>query len=365
MPLAQVAKARGLSLPASVLLKESGVAAHATPANLSAGIIAAVMEALTALGLDEELLLHHAGLSRAMLATSSNRIEHAALHRVWAAAEQLSNDPHIGLTVGTHLGPGTLGALDYLIRNSASLRHCIELAGRFVRVVDDHVRLTLIEADGTAIFRITREGTYDYNRHDMECTFAAIVQGVGRELIELRPSEVRFAHAMVKPEQRYKEVFSGRLRFSASHYELVFPSTFLEAPPRNRDARLGTVLEEHVTTLLDAVPPADFVASVRNALQVQFSEGDASLEAVARALHLSARTLRRRLSAHKTSFREQVEELRADLGRTRVADNGRPLKAIAAELGFSDQSTFQRAFKRWTGLTPAQYRERHGKASGP
>jgi AraC-like DNA-binding protein len=351
-------------LCAEVLLKKSGVATHTTPDNLSAGTVAAVMEALTALGLDEALLLHRAGLSREMFANSSNRIEHAALHRVWTAAEQLSNDSHIGLTVGTHLGPGTLGALDYLIRNSASLRHCIELAGRFVRVVDDHVRLTLIEAEGTAIFRITREGSYHYNRHDMECTLAAIVRGVGRELVELRASEVRFAHAMVEPRARYEEVFSGRLRFGAAHYELVFPSTFLEARPRNWDARLSSVLEEHVTNLLDAVPPRDFVASVRNALQARFSEGDASLEAVARALHLSARTLRRRLSDHKTSFREQIEELRAELGRARVADNSRPLKAIAAELGFSDQSTFQRAFKRWTGLTPAQYRERHGKSPG-
>jgi AraC-like DNA-binding protein len=169
---------------------------------------------------------------------------------------------------------------------------------------------------------------------------------------------------MVKPQQRYERVFGSRLRFSAPHYELVFPSAFLDARPRNRDARLGSVLEEHVTSLLDAVPPADFVTSVRIALQARFSEGDASLEAVARALHLSARTLRRRLGDHKTSFREQLEELRADLGRTRVADASRPLKAIAAELGFSDQSTFQRAFKRWTGLTPAQYRDRHGKAPG-
>jgi AraC-like DNA-binding protein len=168
---------------------------------------------------------------------------------------------------------------------------------------------------------------------------------------------------MLKPLERYEEVFGCRLRFDAPNYELIFPSAFLDARPKNRDARLGSVLEEHVTTLLEAVPALDFVTMVRSALRARFTEGNASLDSVARSLHLSARTLRRRLGDHKTSFREQLDELRADLGRARVADAAHPLKAIAAELGFSDQSTFQRAFKRWTGLTPAQYRERGGDAA--
>jgi AraC-like DNA-binding protein len=120
---------------------------------------------------------------------------------------------------------------------------------------------------------------------------------------------------------------------------------------------LAVVLEEHMQRLLESLPREDpFVHRARGELLQALQRGGASLEAVAEALHVSPRTLRRRLEEHGTSYKALLDELRRELAYHYVGRTGEPPDAIAARLGFTEPSTFYRAFKRWSGTTPALFR---------
>lgn len=117
------------------------------------------------------------------------------------------------------------------------------------------------------------------------------------------------------------------------------------------------MLQEHATLLLEKLPPPDpFLSSVRAELSARLSQGDIGLATLARALHLSERTLRRRLGDQGTSYQTLLDELRASVACRLISQDAQSVDVIAQQVGFSDTSSFFHAFKRWTGKTPAQFR---------
>jgi len=127
--------------------------------------------------------------------------------------------------------------------------------------------------------------------------------------------------------------------------------------PHFADVRLGEVMQQHATSLLESLPETDSVVQTARAkLMTQLEGGDVGLGALARAMHMSERTLRRRLSERGTSYHALLDELRSTQARKLVGHGSQPVDQIAQRLGFADTSSFFHAFKRWTGQTPAQFR---------
>ena len=104
--------------------------------------------------------------------------------------------------------------------------------------------------------------------------------------------------------------------------------------------------------------PNDGLTKIGAAVHAAVGNGQPRLGDVARAVHMSARTLQRRLGDASTTFQELVDRERADLARAYIANRARALGDVAYLLGFSEISAFARAFKRWTGMTPRQWRDR-------
>ena len=145
----------------------------------------------------------------------------------------------------------------------------------------------------------------------------------------------------------------------------MFPATAVDVPQQAADPTLATVLADHMQALLDALPTVDpFVQRARGLLLAGLQNGTASLEALAEGLHVSPRTLRRRLDEHGTSYKTLLDELRRDLAYHYLARSPEPPDVVAARLGFTEASTFYRAFKRWSGTTPARDRDRAREAAG-
>lgn len=336
---------------------------HPIPGTISNLQILPKVAAFDALGLDTERILGLAGLPRERFADPDGRMPVEAEFALWNAAIEVTGDPALGLRVAQRMRLGAFGGYEYLLRNSATLREAFERADRYMRLIDDLARVDVQVAGDAAWMRLYRSGAHTAPPPDVECLFALIVGVLRAELPGCEFRAVHFAHAAAAPNALYVQHFGCPVLFSQPAYELHFAADMLAlAPTRRADPQLGRVLEEHAKVMLSKLPELDpFPQAVRAQMRKQLAEGTLAAGSVARALHMSERTLRRKLSAHGTSYQDMLDALRAQLAQDYVAHGRESFDAIAGRLAFADASAFFRAFKRWTSTTPAQFRERARK----
>jgi AraC-like DNA-binding protein len=186
---------------------------------------------------------------------------------------------------------------------------------------------------------------------------------VTRMRMRIRPSlQVRALELRQTPPlcaARYGELFGAPVRFTAPADRLCFSAQEWDAPTPTADAALARMLEEHARILAQRIPhiAPGFRADVQKTIAGVLAEG-ASADTVARALHMSVRTLQRRLVASGTTFREIADAVRVQLAQAYLNDRTVSIAEVAFLLGFSDQTSFQRAFRRWTGEPPGRWRRR-------
>jgi AraC-like DNA-binding protein len=229
---------------------------------------------------------------------------------------------------------------------------------RFFRLIADAVSLE-IERDSCAhCLRLARADGGAVPPIYVDYVFAALV---GRIRLRIRPdlqvSRVELCQPRPAYAARYGDLFQAPVHFAAAADRLCFSDEQWHAATESADAALVLVLEEHARILAERLPhPAsDFVAEVQRAIVAAPPEAR-SAEDVARALHVSVRTLQRHLVAAGTTFRDVSESVRGELAAGYLGDPRVSIVEVAFLLGFSDQSAFNRAFRRWTGVSPGRWR---------
>lgn len=273
-----------------------------------------------------------------------------------------ATDEWIGLRAGSSGVTG--GALDYLVRNSPTLGVALDHMVRFSKltgegieiekaVTDDAVDIdfTLLMEDTPGIpTRIARQGSD---------TLQSLIVALGRDVTDTRwvPSEVRLRYAQVDDTSLLSEFYEAPLRFDCDRTGLSIDPALMSLAVVNADAGLHRILESMCEGLLDRLPKqADTATEVTRRLMRGIPKGDASLEAIARGLAITPRTLQRRLSEEGTTFLELVDAARYQLARRYLAERQLSVHDTALLLGYSETRAFHRAFKRWAGQTPADFR---------
>jgi AraC-like DNA-binding protein len=157
----------------------------------------------------------------------------------------------------------------------------------------------------------------------------------------------------------HRELFGVEVEFGAPDHRLVYSRAALALPCLAPDPALGELLEHWASSQLRRLPPrAPFVAEVHRAVAREFASGDISLSRVASRMGLGERTLQRRLREHGLRFADVLDQVRRAIALERLSGPDASLAETAFALGFSDQTSFHRAFVRWTGTSPGRYRQR-------
>jgi AraC-like DNA-binding protein len=327
---------------------------------VSARVGALIVRAATALGADLEHLLAATGFDPAVLNDPDARMSLVQEEALWQQAVRQTGDPAFGLHAAEGLRPGAFDVLDYAVRTAPDLREALQRLVRYHRLVHDLAVFTVSEAPGHGArieHRFAVPGLQPC-RHALEFKFASVLV-IGAQVTgaPLHALDVSFPHPAPASLDEYRRVFGVEPVFMAPAATLTLGPDLLSRPLA-ADAGLSRIVVEHAERLLQARQreTGDLAARVSRCLAEGLAHGPPSLSAMARQLHMSERSLQRRLEAEGTRFAALVDAVRKDLALRYMADSRLALGEVAYLLGFAEPSPFHRAFKRWTGTTPAAMR---------
>lgn len=317
-----------------------------------------LVSGLTALGHDPQAILGAAGLDTSTLEEPDARVPHEVALNVWECGVTITGDPDLGLHVAESAPVDAFDVHAYAVLASATLRDAFERACRYQRLIHEVTRLELTPEPSAARLRHVLPGGRAVPRQSAEFLLAVYVRmgrlAAGRDW---SPLEVRFAHSEPQDTREHDRLFKGPIRFATGENSLLIADEVLDAKNPAADTGLSAVLDRYADDLLSRLPRSGSLSDrVRAEIGKTLSDGSLGAQAVADRLHLSVRSLSRGLSAEGTSFRELLDQARHERAVTLLAESTTSMAEVAFLLGFSEVSAFYRAFKRWTGKTPADFR---------
>jgi AraC-like DNA-binding protein len=255
---------------------------------------------------------------------------------------------------------GAYRVIEYLVGASATVGDGVRRFARFFALIADAVELSVKEhGDDYCLCLCTADGGAVPPVY-VDYVFAALFSRIRmRFKPDLRVSRVAFRQPEPASTSPYTDLFRAPVRFGAEEDRLCFSHEEWHSPMESGDAALAQLLEEHASILSRRIPQASspFRTQVQEAIASSLPEGG-SAQDVARALHVSVRTLQRKLVEAGTTFSDVAEDVRSQLAEEYLADPSVSIAEVAFLLGFSDQSSFNRAFRRWTGESPGRWRRR-------
>jgi AraC-like DNA-binding protein len=331
-----------------------------TPPSIAATSTLAMVCTADARGIPTADLLDAAGLTRESLEDPDARLPGPRVLALWDALRERAADPALQLVAPTSLPFGAYRVIDYLVGASATVGDGLRRFARFFRLIADGVTLGIERDDEEHRLRLAAADGGPVAPVYVDYVFAALVSRIRMRIRpHLRVRRVELRQPPPPTTGPYGRLFRAPVRFGAAADRLCFSGEEWDSPMESADAALARLLEEHARILAQRIPhPASGVrAEALRAMASALPDGG-SAEDVARALHVSVRTLQRKLVAAGTTFREVSDTVRAQLAREYLADPAVSMAEVAVLLGFSDQSSFNRAFRRWTGESPGRWRRR-------
>lgn len=350
--------------PMSVLLQSP-----TSPALISSRCVPAFLRHVRERGGDVEQLRERFGLPVDVERFPTASLSPAALVEFGSACAAASNDPSIGFSAARRAPRGAFGLFEFALRTAPSLREAFARLGRYGRLVAPWARL-VVDADRPGFTRVSEQllGLPHGLGREYDEFSLGLLLAVPRVLLDAAFVPSRAWLSVAKWPEAPSVLRVGAvevpLEYGAASRGFSFETALLDAVPREADPALGAVLTAQAERELDALPRSDGLLDVlRSLLLATLEHGEPDLEETARSLHMSGRTLQRRLDALGTRFARELEQVRRGLSRQLLADETLPLAEVAFRLGYSDVGTFVRAYRGWTGRTPGAERRRPSTAA--
>ena len=330
------------------------------------GILVGLPAVLRSLGADPAALVAEAGFDLGAFDDPNNVISCAARGRLFSRCVARTGCKHFGLLLGQGARLSWLGLVGFLVQHSPDVETALR---SLVRYTHPDV------CGGVASFAVHGNSamvSFDVVLPHLEATdqtgdaAMAMLFNIMRTLCgpEWKPIEVRFSHRKPEDVGPFRRFFRAPLRFDAEQNSIVFSTDWLRRPLPGHDPELRRLLQKQVDAL-DARHRDDFPEQVRSVLRRALLTGHAGADQIAALFSMHSRTLRRRLDECGTSFKQLVDEGRYAIAQQMLEDSARDVSEIAALLNYADASAFTRAFRRWSGTTPAAWRAKRKAATSP
>lgn len=331
---------------------------------LTARAFLPLVSGLRVLGHDPVPLLAAVGVDIARLDDTDARFPMSAGSGLLARAAVVTGDDCIGLHLAEHADLRTVDVHFYAMAASTTLRAAYERLSRYQRLIHETTRIDVSETDAGLILRHVLPGGMAAPRQTAEFLLAAWVRtGRVATATDWSPVEVRFAHVRPSSTSEHERIFRAPAHFAAGENAIVVAASTLDVPCVGADPVLASLMDRHASEHIGRVGAAapQFSDRVRDVLDERLRDGEPTAAAAAARLRMSVRTLNRTLARERTTYRALLDQLRHERAISYLRDPRHSIGEVAFLLGFSELSAFSRAFKRWTGQTPVDYRASAGR----
>jgi AraC-like DNA-binding protein len=319
----------------------------------------AMLKAAARCGVDGDALLDELGIEKSLLDDPDARLPEQAVQALWGRAYAASADPDLALHAAEILPIGAYRVIDFMAWNAPTIGQAFAEVSRYFAIISTAVKLPVMESPATMDLTIEpADGPGTLTRPYVEYVLAAVFLRI-REATGVRfpLASVDFAFPQPPSIAEHQRIFDCDVRFGAAENRLRIPHETWVVQNARAQPELFGVLLDHARTLQAKVPrEPEELTQVRQAIADALRSGEPSLALVARQLGMSPRTLQRRLGEHELRFADLLDTTREGLARDYLNDRKIALAEVAYLLGYSEQSAFNRAFKRWTGVSPTQFR---------
>ena len=309
-------------------------------------------------GLNAARVMAEVGVDPSLFDDPNNTIPFATMGQLFRACAEQAGCAHFGLLTGQMAGADTLGAVGLLAQHAPDVGAALRDIILYLHLHDRGAVPTLAVADNLAIlgYAIYQRGVVATDQ--IYDGAIAIGFNIMRELCgpTWLPTEVLFSHAKPLDTEPFRQFFRARLRFDAEATALHFPASWLRQPLRGANPQLRRILEAEIERL-EARAGSDLPGQLRRVLRNLLVSGRGSMDQVAQLFAIHRRTLNRRLTAQRISFKQLVDEVRFEIAHQLLRDTNMLLVEIASILDYADAASFTRAFRRWSGTTPGAWRE--------
>ncbi len=324
--------------------------------NISILFVRMLLSELRQRDITDAVALADSGIDAAMLANLRATVSNEQWVKLLLRALELTGDPALGIALGENFSPSMLQVVGQLLASCRTPREAL------VAFRNYHALLSTSQASWELEEHGERAYLYcgDNSRHPIASRVSleaklGFAYRVGRALIAQGADEVWFEHEAPPYAAQYTRVFACPVRFSQPRNALVFARHLLDLPQPHADETLNRVLSVSAETLMRGRAARTMAERVRALLQYEQDVARMTPEYVAGQLNMKVRSLRRRLGAEHASLTDLLDEARLRVAERELAKPGASIKEVAHDLGFSEASAFHRAFKRWSGRTPAQF----------
>ncbi|HBO14810.1 MAG TPA: AraC family transcriptional regulator [Porticoccaceae bacterium] len=314
---------------------------------------------LLTLGVDADAVLRCAGLEPKKLYNTHLRTQFAAQPEFWAAAQALSNDPSIGLHLGENMPIYKSQIFEHLLLSSTTFGEGLRRMGNYQRLISDALHCDLAEESTPYI-------SNQFNAPEYATSHLAEAMTIG--LIRLfhsvtdghfKPIKITFNHHPNAELDEYARIFKCPVEFNAETLRLYFSPHLLTyrsmyAQPELVNLQL-IAAEKHLAKLQQF----DLIRALRHSLGGSLETRQITLDSIAKTLNMPVRHLRYALHNAGTTFQHELNHCRRALAKKLLASSDENISDVVFLTGFSEASTFYRAFKRWEGMTPNAYRQFH------
>ena len=317
----------------------------------------AFASALEAEGIDPQTIFDELGITPQLTSDPLQRISNEDVSRLFQASIAATGNPCFGIAVGERMQPGNLHALGFALLASTSLRDFYDRICNYYRVVSQNAEFLQYDREGASVLvaRNVAQSVCDETQDAWVTVMVRFLRFLYQQ--DINPLWIELPRQVpVGGDQPYLDYFKCPVRFACKEASIAMDSAVMDRPLPGASPDLAQQNDQIVMQYLEQMDRNDIVNRVRCLIIEELAAGTLTKQGIADKLHMSARNLQLKLAARDTTFQDILDSTRQNLAAGYIEHSHLAITEIAYLLGFSDASNFTRAFRRWHGVSPSEYR---------